>query len=78
MTLQMCMRRKPESTGVSRRSVESTDEGVVAVERMRLFRCLALKVNNPAAAARMLAKLRKVAPPSIDACSWVRGYPLRD
>ena len=74
----MHMRRKPELNGVPVHSLESTESASVSVDRMRLFRCLALKVNSPAAAARMLAKLRKVAPQSIDARGWVRGYPLRD
>jgi len=76
--MRMYMRRKPEFSGVAMHSVESTEGASVSVDRMRLFRCLALKVNSPAAAARMLAKLRAVAPQPIDVRGWVRGYPLRD
>ena len=71
------MRRKTELNGVAVHTIESTIN-TVSVDRMRLFRCLALKVNSPTAAARMLAKLRKVAPQPIDGGGWVRIYPSRD
>ena len=47
--------------------------------RARLFRCLALEVNSPQEAARMIERLRKASPlPAIDDQKTVGDYPTRD
>ena len=74
----MYMRRKIEFNGAAMYSIEPTIRAAASVDRMRLFRSLALKVNSPAAAARMLARLRKVAQQQQDGRAWIRGHPLRD